>query len=317
MRPSVDDLHDAMFGFRPSGLGKSYERLAAIVFAHLGWTDVVFDTVQGVPGGRAKHQIDVRARRPDGQADHTIIECKDWDKGVGKATLDALVGVRSQLDADLAIVVTTERYKRGARAVAVDEGVTMLRLQPIDPDNPPDYIRSASVELVPTVPQFSEVGIVPGDNGERTGTVDINLTSADYLLHVDGAQAERIQDLLLSQSVARVGRYERRAEFPDGRLIPVVTGAPIRIDALTWVETVVAGSSTTVTVSAIGSPRLSVQELDGAGNPKEGRVIVDAALNAWYIDDAGRVLSRGNVAPGARPGTVVAYTREQPSGGAS
>jgi hypothetical protein len=317
MRPSVDDLHEAMFGFRPSGLGKSYERLAAIVFAQLGWTDVVFDTIRGVPGRRAKHQIDVTARRPDGQAERTIIECKDWDKGVGKATLDALVGVRNQLAADLAIVVTTERYTRGARAVAVDDGVTMLRLQPIDPDNPPDYVRSASVKLVPTVPQFSGVGVVPGDNGERTEPVDINLTSADHLLHVDGTQAERIQDLLVSQSVAEVGRYERRSEFPDGRLIPVVAGAPIRIDALTWVETVVAGSSTTVTVSAIGSPKLSVQELDGAGDPREGRVVVDVALNAWHIDDAGRVLPRGNVTPGVRPDTMVTYTHEQPLGGSS
>lgn len=66
MRPSVDDPHEAMFGFRPSGLGKSYERPATIVFADLVWTDVVFDTIRGVPGRRAKHQIDVTARRSDG-----------------------------------------------------------------------------------------------------------------------------------------------------------------------------------------------------------------------------------------------------------
>ena len=310
MRPSVDDLHEAMFGFRPSGLGKSYERLAAIVFAHLGWNDVVFDTIDGVPGRRAKHQIDVRARRPDGRAERTIIECKDWDKGVGKATMDAVVGVRQQLGADLAIVVTTERFKRGARAVAVDEGVVMLKLQPIDPENPPDYWRSASVEIVPTIPQFSDVEVVLGDNGGRTETIDIRLTSADHLLYVDGAAAERIHDLLLSRSVAEVGRYERRADFPEGRLIPVVAGEPVRIDALTWVETVVAGGSTTVTVSAIGSPKLVVQELDGAGDPKEGRVIVDAALNAWHIDDVGRVMSRGNLTPGARPDTMVTYTNQ-------
>jgi hypothetical protein len=130
-------------------------------------------------------------------------------------------------------------------------------------------LRSASVNLVRTVPQLSGVGVVPRDNGERTKSVDVNLTSADHLLHVDGTWAERIQDLLLSQSVAEVGRYERRAEFPDARLIPVVADSPIRIDALTWVETVMAGSSTTVTVSAIGSPKLSVQELDGVEDRKE------------------------------------------------
>jgi hypothetical protein len=310
MRPSVDELHEALFGYRPNGLGKSYERLAAIVFAYLGCSDVLSDTIEGVPGRRAKHQIDVRARRADGQAERTIIECKDWDKGVGKATLDAIVGVRAQLGADLAIVVTTERFTRGARAVAVDEGVRMLRLQPVDPDNPPDYVGSTSVQLVPTVPQFSDVGMVIGDNAERTGTVDIRLTGADHLLHVDGSEAERIQDLMVSKSVAAVGRYERRADFPDGRLIPVVEGAPMRIDALTWVETVVAAGSTTVTVSAIGSPKLVAQELDGAGNPTEGCVIVDTALNAWYIDSDGRVLPQGNI--GDRPDRIVTYTNEPP-----
>jgi hypothetical protein len=96
-----------------------------------------------------------------------------------------------------------------------------------------------------------------------------------------------------------------------------VVGAPIRIDALTWIETVMAGSSTTVTVSTIGSPKLSVQELDGAGDPKAGRVVVDVALNAWQIDDVGRVLPRGNVLPGARPDTKVTYTHEQPADGSS
>jgi hypothetical protein len=184
----------------------------------------------------------------------------------------------------------------------------MLRLQPVDPDNPPDYVRSTSVQLVPTVPQFSNVGVVIGDNAERTGTVDIRLTGADHLLQVDGSQAERIQDLVVSRSVAAVGRYERRADFPDGRLIPVVEGAPVRIGALTWVETVVAAGSTTVTVSAIGSPKLVAQELGGAGNPMEGRVIVDTALNAWYIDTDGRVLPRGNI--GDPPDRIVTYTNE-------
>jgi hypothetical protein len=41
-------------------------------------------------------------------------------------------------------------------------------------------------------------------------------------------------------------------------------------------------------------------------------VIVDTALNAWYIDSNGRVLPRGNIAPGDRPDRSVSYTHETP-----
>jgi len=49
----------------------------------------------------------VTATGPDGSVRRLLVECKDWDKKVGKKTLDALVGVRNQSGFDAAMAVTT------------------------------------------------------------------------------------------------------------------------------------------------------------------------------------------------------------------
>lgn len=310
MRPTVDELHETLFGFVPAKEGTAYERLAALVFARLRWRNVVFNSIQQAPGRLAKHQIDVVAQSPDGQLERVIIECKDWDKGVGKNTLDALVGVRNQLGADLAVAVTTEHFTRGARRVATDEGIPMISLCPIDPANPPNYYRKVSTTLVPVVPSFSDFGVVMGDNPERDGTVDIHLTAADHLQHLDGTEADLIFDVLRSQSGGlERGRFDRRADFPDGRLIPVVSGDPVRIDALTWVETVMSGGSNTVTIEAVGSPVLTVEEIDIAGKSIGSRIIVDKAMNASRIEADGRVVATENIEADTR----VVFTSEPPS----
>ena len=100
--------------------------------AVLGWREVVHDLIEKPPGRRAKHQIDVVATHPGGEVRGLIIECKDWDKTVGKGVLDRLVGVRTQVGADAAAVMTTVGYTRHAREVAADEHIAILRLRRFD-----------------------------------------------------------------------------------------------------------------------------------------------------------------------------------------
>jgi Restriction endonuclease len=108
----IDDLHEALFRFRPPKQGAAYERLTAVVLAVFGWTDIQHDTREGIEGKRAKHQLDVTARQPTGLVKRLIVECKDWDKKVGKSTLDALVGVLGQLNVNDGAVVTTKDLSR-------------------------------------------------------------------------------------------------------------------------------------------------------------------------------------------------------------
>jgi len=36
----IEDLHEALSGFRPTKQGAAYERLTAVALAAFGWTDV-------------------------------------------------------------------------------------------------------------------------------------------------------------------------------------------------------------------------------------------------------------------------------------
>ena len=290
----MEDLHQSAFGFRTAKAGQAHERLAAVVLARLGWTSVDFDTIERSPGRRAKHKLDVTARRPSGELERVIIECRDWDKSVGKATLDALVGVRGQIAADAAAIVTTKGFARGARLVAVDEAIAMIRLRAFDPENPDQFVRKVVMTIEALVPSITDFGVEVSPN-QRDETVEIRLLGDDRLLHLDGSRAETPNELVQAHgSISGVGSFPKRVEFSDERLIPVVHGDPVRIRALTWVETV-ASTSQQVVCEARGEPVLVVEQLDENEATLSGRVVVDRDLFAWMIDDDGNVVPRGGL----------------------
>lgn len=121
----LDELHESIFGPSDLGPGKRYERLVALIFATLGEKVVRHDVKAAGPGKRTKHQIDVWIER-DGEEQLVIVECKHWAEKVGKEALDKLVGVRTQLKAAGALIVTTVGFKKGARDVAADESIDLI-----------------------------------------------------------------------------------------------------------------------------------------------------------------------------------------------
>jgi hypothetical protein len=121
----LDELHESIFGPSDLGPGKRYERLVALIFATLGEKVVRHDVRAVGPGKRTKHQIDVWIER-DGEEQLVIVECKHWAEKVGKEALDKLVGVRTQLKAAAALIVTTVGFKKGARDAAADESVGLI-----------------------------------------------------------------------------------------------------------------------------------------------------------------------------------------------
>src|SRR5687768_12667432 len=76
----IERLHHELFGIVPGKHGTAYERIAAVVMAVLGWHDVEYDRSEQPEGLLAGHQIDVVCRRPDGNQERLIIECKDVGK---------------------------------------------------------------------------------------------------------------------------------------------------------------------------------------------------------------------------------------------
>lgn len=146
----IEKLNDELFGVVPDKHGTAYERIAAVVMAVLGWDDVEYDRTEQPAGLLASHQLDVVCRHSDGTRERLIIECKDVgpNNKVDQAVLLKLVAVQERLGAEHAAVLTTTDFTRGARHVAVDHDIALIRLRSYDP--PTDdgtWVRAVNIEL--------------------------------------------------------------------------------------------------------------------------------------------------------------------------
>ncbi|MDQ3641245.1 MAG: restriction endonuclease [Actinomycetota bacterium] len=295
------DLHKRLFGHRPAKDGVAYERLAALVFAAMGWDDVVHDTVERPDGKVARHQLDVTARHPDGEVGRLLVECKDWNKTVGKGTLDALVGVRNQVGADGAAAVTTVGFKAGARAVAVDENVALVRLRPYNEEEDAGrFVERVEIKLNVSVPSIDNLSVTydaAGDLPSRS-TVQVHLGSGTSLLHRDGTPAETVEEVIAANSapLGEEGVFERHVDFAEGRLLIAVDRTPIPLLGLGWTETVHVVEETVVTERK-GQPCLVLEQLDEDGEAFRGRLFVDEHLSAWEVNDDGIIGPRRSLLP--------------------
>jgi hypothetical protein len=289
---TIDELHAELFGGQvPAKSGTAYERLAALALAVLGWGDVMQNARVTAEGKLAEHALDVIARHPGGEIARLTLECKDWNKEVGKGTLDTLVGVRGQIGGEAA-VVTTIGFTEGARKVATDEGIAMLLLRPYDTDNPTPYIKRFQLTINAVGSVYSTFNVEVRREGDLPGDTQLRIDDSQRLLHTDSSPAESFAELKQQHHgpPLRPGEHPQRVEFPDGRLLGMGEGSdPLPIHALAWTETVVT-SPTTVTREFPGEPKLLLQQLDEAGEVQEGRVVVDEELFAWEIDADGHVI---------------------------
>lgn len=295
---AADDLHKAIFGFRPAKAGTAYERLAAVVLAGFGWKGVKHETTLRPTGRRAEQRLDVTATHPDGSIQRLLVECKDWNKNVGKGTLDALVGVRDQAGFDAAMAVTTQGFTAGAVDVAVDENLAMVILRPHGPDDHGRFVRRAEAKLDFFFPSFHSFDIELAENDLPEGQkFSIKLGADDHLQTLDGTPAETVREVLEANAGGlpkEEGDFQRHARFDHGRLILAANGIAIPIRGLKWVERL-AKTTEIVVVEGKGEPCLVVEQLDENGEPDQARLVVDRHLNAWDIAEDGFVVERGKL----------------------
>jgi hypothetical protein len=295
---AADDLHGRIFGFTPAKSGTAYERLAAVVLAGLGWESVKHETKLRPEGRRAQQRLDVTATHPDGSIRHLLVECKDWNKEVGKGTMDALVGVRDQAGFDAAMAVTTIGFTSGAVDVAVDEDVAMVILREHRPEDQGRFVRRVEAELKFFFPSFDSFDLVLAESDLPVGKKLIfSLGEDDRLTHLDGTPAETLREVLESNAGAlprEPGDFERSADFADGRLIAAQDGTAVPISALKWIERI-DETTETVVAEGKGEPCLVLEQLDQNGEPEQARLVVDQALYAWDIGGDGTVTARGEL----------------------
>jgi hypothetical protein len=291
----IDELHEELFGFIPGNPGTAYERLTAIVLAGLGWTEVQQQSREQPHGATAIQTLDVVARHPSGEQRRLIVQCKHYAETVGKGVMDTLVGIGSQLgDIDLA-VVTMVGFTQGARAVAVDRNIAMVRLRPYDPvADEGSFIRSIEISLYAVSPPVTtnfkvEVGSIEGDVNEGEHTYN-TLTP---LQKDDGTAGESLAEVMQANGGGlEEGEFDRRVELPERRWL-VAEGGRAEIKALSWHETIRKGEPTVTVVEGEGDPVLVLQQLDENGATTSGRLVVDRHLWAWDLDDQNSVVPRG------------------------
>lgn len=293
---AIDRLHHELWGFVPALGGEAYERLTAVVLAVLGWSEVKQQSHEKRDGARALQRLDVVARHPSGEQRRLIVQCKHYGKTVGKEDVDTLIGVGKQVgDVDLAII-TMKGFTSGARDAAVDENVAMVLLKPYDPtDETINFVREIEVTMNFTSPpvvtslQF-ELGPVEGDVPQSP----IQVNTLDPLEHQDGTEAEPLAHFIDQGSAKQVGEFDRRFELPNSRWLRASATGRVQIRAVAWHERIDAASNT-VRIKGKGEPKLVVQQLDEYLKATSGRLVVDADLFAWDLDDENNIVPRGQL----------------------
>lgn len=294
---AADELHERIFGFVPPKAGTAYERLAAVVLAELGWESVEHETRLRPEGRRAEQRLDVTATHPDGSIRRLLVECKDWNREVGKGTMDALVGVRDQAGFNAAMAVTTKGFTAGAVDVAVDENIAIVLLREPRPDE--HFVMGFKLEVFPVGSEWSNVQILVSPDAEAVNEGQQGgMSTEDHLLYLDGKPAETLGEVLEAQSGGlEEGVFEREVQFEDGRLAPMSADQPpIPIVGIKWTETVAKSSPQVTEEHETGKPCLVVEQLNGDGQPERPRLVVDRHLNAWDIAEDGTVVERGQLA---------------------
>jgi hypothetical protein len=197
---------------------------------------VVHDRNERLAGRRATYQLDITARDPKGEIKRLLVECKDWNVKVEQDAVSTLVGVRDQVGAEAAAILTTEGFKRGALNVAIDEDIALVRLAPYDPAK---HGTNFATRITVTMNRYTQVhfdfGCEVGDTAGLTGSVHIPaMTGEDHFLLQDGSAAVRLLDVLRANaSPTEEGSLRQRAELKPGRFLPTVEGPAVEIAAMT------------------------------------------------------------------------------------
>jgi hypothetical protein len=200
-------------------------------------------------------------------------------------------------DVELA-VVTTVGYTRGARDVACDENVLMLRIRPYEPAEDGDaFVREVIITVIPFQPP-----VVTSFNLEVT-KIEGNMQNGEYAIEAvlerdDGSPAESLAELMYTDiDTFNVGEFDRRVVPAEARWLPSATGRA-RIGALSWHDVITADDPIETRTTGKGEPVLVVQRIEPDGSVSAGRLVIDRQLFAWDLDDERHVVPRGPLIAG-------------------
>ena len=289
----IDRLYEELFGSVPAKAGTAYEMIVAIVLAALGWQNVVHDQTERADGRRADHQLDITCHDRAGKVRRLLIECKEWDTAdVGQDEMIKLHAVRDEIGASDAAMITKRAFTKGARDTAADHDLAMLRLRAYDPEvDDGTWVKRVSINLNISMPVREQVAVLVDDEWRDAKELGIWAESWMDVLDAAGTRIGNVEGLFLKGMVIHKSDGVTRKGFGiDGDPVQVEGfDGPVHIMGMQWNERLVT-DTTQVASEAEGSPRLVLQQLDENGERTHGKVIVAEKLQAWSVQDDGRVL---------------------------
>jgi hypothetical protein len=289
----IDRLYEELFGSIPAKAGTAYEMITAIVLAALGWQDVVHDRTERAEGMRADHQLDVTCRDREGKVRRLLIERKEWDTTeVGQDEMIKLYSVRDELGASVAAMITKRSFTKGARDTAYDHNLAMLRLRAYDPSvDDGTWIKKVSVniEIGATVQQDVVVLV----DGAWRAAKEFGIWAEGWMdvFDVAGKRLGNVAGLYaLGKVIEETDDVTRKGFEIDGDPVQVEGfDGLVKIMGMQWDEREVTDTFPVVS-EAKSTPRLVLQQLDENGERTADKVIVTEKLQAWKVDDDGRVV---------------------------
>jgi hypothetical protein len=200
--------------------------------------------------------------------------------------------VRDELGASDAAMITKRSFTKGARDTAYDHDLAMLRLRAYDPSvDDGTWIKKVSVNIeIGAIVQRDVLVLVDGawraakELGIRAeGWMDAFDVAGNRLGNVAGLYA-------LGKVIEERDDVTRKGFEIDGDPVQVEGfDGLVKVMGMQWEEREVTDTFPVVS-EAKGTPRLVLQQLDENGERTAGKVIVAEKLQAWKVDDDGRVV---------------------------
>jgi hypothetical protein len=222
-----------------------------------------------------------------------LIECKEWDtEDVGQDEMIKLYSLRDELGASNAAMITKRVFTKGARDTAFDHDLAMLRLRAYDPAvDDGTWIKKVAVEIEIGATARDDMAVLVDGTWRAAKELGIRAEGWMDVFDVAGERVGNVEGLfVLGLLIEENDGVTRKGFGIDGAPIQLEGfGGLVRIVGMQWNERYVTDTVPVVS-EAKGTPRLVLQQLDGHGERTAGKVIVAEKLQAWKVDDDGRVM---------------------------
>ena len=211
---------------------QNYEELVKEIYEALGKAHGVTIECWGAKCRRtgksgATYQIDVLTSHTDGVHQYqTAIECKYWDKLVGRNVISQLAHLVEDVQVNKGVAVSKMGFSRQAKMVAKANNIGLVELrQPTDEDWE-GRIRTINFQIVMKQRMIRDLtlGIAPEPGYEKTvpsGTMPLHLPANQIFFAVPGGKVQTFQEFVDDQERNNPTATEFDVRLPEGTIVEV------------------------------------------------------------------------------------------------